>query len=109
MQNVSKSSSLGSNGRISKLVRRQGQASERGIADEIGKVAVSLATGGGAEAVVAAVRSILSRGADREVVVKLPDGTEFTLKGGGVSEAQFGKATDAILALLARGGGGETA
>jgi hypothetical protein len=92
-----------------RLVRRSGEADERGIVDEIGKVAVKLATGGGAETVVAAVRSVLSRGTDREVVVKLPDGTEFSLKGGGVSEAQFGKATDALLALIARGGGGETA
>jgi hypothetical protein len=41
--------------------------------------------------------------------VKLPNGTEFTLKGGGVSETQFAKATDALLALLAQGGGRETA
>jgi hypothetical protein len=65
-----------------RLVRRQGQAEERGIVDEIGKVAVKLATGGGAEAVVAAVRSVLAPVTDREVVVKLPDGTEFTLKRG---------------------------
>jgi hypothetical protein len=91
------------------LVRRPASASERGIVDEIGKLAVKLATGGGAEALIGAVRSVLSRGGDREVVMKLPDGTEFVLKGGGLSQAQFGKATDALLALVARGSGRETA
>jgi Effector Associated Constant Component 1 len=89
------------------LLRRPGAPEERGLGSEIGALVVVLTTGGAAQAVMDLVKSVLHPGGDREIVVKLPNGTEFALKGGGVSEAQFGKATDALLALLAKGDGGE--
>jgi hypothetical protein len=85
------------------LVRRPAAPGERGIVDEIGGLVVRLTSGSGAAAVVGLLRSVL-RAEGREVMVKLPNGGEFTLKGGGLSDAQFGKATDALLALLARDG-----
>jgi len=85
------------------LVRRPAAPGERGLVEEIGALAVRLTSGSGAAALVGLLRAALRTG-DREVVVKLPNGSEFTLKGGGLSEAQFGKATEALLALLARSG-----
>jgi hypothetical protein len=85
------------------LVRRGAAPGERGIVQEIGELAVRLTSGGGVTAMVGLLRSVLRTG-EREVVVKLPNGSEFTLKGGGLSDAQFGRTTDALLALLAQSG-----
>ena len=43
---------------------------------------------------------MLPQAGGREIVVKLPNGSEFALKGG--SEKEFAKATHALLALLAQ-------
>jgi hypothetical protein len=80
------------------LVRRPPAPGERGIVSEIGALVVSVTTGGAAEALVGLVKSVLPQGGEREIILKLPNGTEFALKGGGVSEAQFAKATEALLA-----------
>jgi hypothetical protein len=91
------------------LISRPGAGNERGMISDIGAAVVDLATAGAVQGLVGLVKSLLRPGGDREIVLKLPDGTEFALKGGGVSEAQFAKTTDSLLALLARDDSHETA
>lgn len=84
-----------------RLLRMPAAEGERGLIDVVGTLAVNVVTTGGADAMMALLGAVLPRQADRELVVKLPGGAEFSLRGAGVGDEQFARANEVLLTLIA--------